>query len=430
MTKRNHYVDFLRAYSMLIVVVGHWVLSVPYMGEQGQVVAGHLMVLAPWSQYTTWISQVMPIFFFIGGYSNLSSWLAHKEKGKTYTSWITARVKRLIDPIFPLILFWVGFIVIGHFAGLGDDLVYASSSFGIVPVWFLAVYLLITALVPLTLMAWKRFGMLFFWGCVALTVGIDVIGFNLKVPLIGDLNYLFVWVAIHQLGYAWQAGHFKGLSHRALWALGGFICAVLLVTVGPYPLAMVDIPDAPIVNLMPPSLALLSLGVMQAGIVLLLEPIGQRLLKAGKFVDLISVINGRMMTIFLWHLTGFQLVIGIAVFMGGFGLHMIPEDPLWWLTRPIWIVLYTLATLLLIAIFVRAENSGKTGLREVALWRVIIGVLMLSAGLKLMIDPTIFDANAPLDLRLWLIALPFVGAGLMGFGPLARIVNLFQKQKV
>ncbi len=52
---RNHYVDFLRAVSMLVVVVGHWLATAPYIDETGALVAAQTLTILPWTTWLTWI---------------------------------------------------------------------------------------------------------------------------------------------------------------------------------------------------------------------------------------------------------------------------------------------------------------------------------------------------------------------------------------
>ncbi|MXP09820.1 hypothetical protein [Pseudoblastomonas halimionae] len=47
--ERNRYVDFLRALSIMAVVIGHWLVAAPYIGDDGNVVGGHLLGIAPGS---------------------------------------------------------------------------------------------------------------------------------------------------------------------------------------------------------------------------------------------------------------------------------------------------------------------------------------------------------------------------------------------
>jgi peptidoglycan/LPS O-acetylase OafA/YrhL len=81
--ERNRYVDFLRALSILAVVVGHWLVAAPYI-KDGAVEGGHLLGILPWTQWLTWGFQVMPLFFLVGGFSNGVSWAATLRKGGSY----------------------------------------------------------------------------------------------------------------------------------------------------------------------------------------------------------------------------------------------------------------------------------------------------------------------------------------------------------
>lgn len=91
-SERNRYVDFLRALSLLAVVVGHWLVAAPYIGSDGEVVVGHLLDILPWKQWITWGFQVMPIFFLLGGYSNVVSWASTRAKNGHYSDWFAIRI--------------------------------------------------------------------------------------------------------------------------------------------------------------------------------------------------------------------------------------------------------------------------------------------------------------------------------------------------
>ena len=50
--ERNRYVDFLRALSIMAVVVGHWLVAAPFI-KDGAVEGGHLLGILPWTQWLT-----------------------------------------------------------------------------------------------------------------------------------------------------------------------------------------------------------------------------------------------------------------------------------------------------------------------------------------------------------------------------------------
>lgn len=336
---RNRYVDFLRALSILAVVVGHWLVAAPYL-DDGAVVGGHLLGIIPWTQWLTWGFQVMPIFFLVGGFSNGKSWSATLRGGGSYAGWFSGRLQRLINPVLPLFLIWTLFALFGTAMGVERGVVAMAAQLALIPVWFLSVYLMVAALVPLTWAAWKRWGLSSFWILVAGAVMIDVATLRFDVPYINFLNFAFVWLAIHQLGFAWSEGWFTPPSRALAWGIGGLAALGLLVGFGPYPIAMIGVPGADISNSMPPTLALLALGIAQSGLALALEPLGRRMLDNLNRWTAVVLINGMIMTIYLWHLTAFVLVMVAAWMLDGIGLDVAPGSAAWWFARPIWFALY------------------------------------------------------------------------------------------
>lgn len=415
--ERNRYVDFLRALSILAVVVGHWLVAAPYM-QDGAVVGGHLLGILPWTQWLTWLFQVMPLFFFVGGFSNGISWAATQAKGGTFSDWYGGRLQRLINPVMPLFLVWSLFAMFGTALGVERGVVKMAAQLALIPVWFLAVYLIVSALVPFTYSAWKRWGMGSFWALVAGAVAVDFASVFNGIPAINWLNFLFVWLAVHQLGYCWQEGRFGA---RPLWFLGWLAVLAALVKFGPYPVAMIGVPGSDLSNSMPPTLALLALGNMQIGLALTLEPVMRRLLDKAAFWTATVLINGMIMTVYLWHLTAFVLVMVAAWLMGGLGLNMAPGSGQWWLARPVWFALYIAVTLPLIAVFSPFERMGSSAkdgpLKQVPHWRLILGLLLICLGLTLTAAISIASPEGVTGLRIWVVALPFMGAGLVGFGP-------------
>ncbi len=419
--ERNRYVDFLRALSILAVVVGHWLVAAPSI-KDGAVDGGHLLGIIPWTQWLTWGFQVMPLFFLVGGFSNGVSWAATRRAGGHHADWFGSRVQRLINPVLPLFLIWTLFAAFGTALGVERGIVAMAAQLALIPVWFLSVYLIISALVPLTHAAWQRFGLKSFWALVAGAIAVDVATLQFEVPHVNFLNFLFVWLAIHQLGYAWQAGRIKG---PALWGAGGLIALGLLIRFGPYPVAMIGVPGGDLSNSMPPTLALLALGITQAGFALALEPAGRRMLDGLRIWTGTVLLNGMIMTVYLWHLTAFVFVMVAAWMLGGVGLHIAPGSGAWWLARPIWFALYILTLLPLIGLFARFEQARAMPERTapVPQWRLITGLVLICAGLAATAAISIASPEGVTGVRLWVVALPFVGAALVGFGPVRDLAK-------
>ena len=375
---RNRYVDFLRAVSISAVIVGHWLIAAPWM-EAGQIRLDHMLDRAPWTQALTWIFQVMPIFFMVGGYSNAASWSAAKRRGDGYGSWLSGRFQRIVLPMWPLLIFWSLLVLIARRFDLSPAMVRIGSQAALVAIWFLAVYVLVILFAPLTYRAWQRWGMGSFWALVIGAVVVDLLSFGLGTRALGWLNYLCVWLGVHQIGYVWRDQDLAG-ARAVPWAVAGLGSAVALVIFGPYPWSMVGVPGAEVSNSLPPTLAMMTLGIGQCGLLLSIQAPLRRWLGCRVPWTATVLVNGTIMTVYLWHLTAMVLIIGLANLLGGVGLHLVPGSLIWWATRPIWMVVLFVTLLGFMALFGRYERPSKT-VPSFPAWRNLAGAAMLCAGL-------------------------------------------------
>ncbi|WP_425152971.1 acyltransferase family protein [Candidatus Palauibacter sp.] len=416
---RNRYVDFLRALSIGAVVIGHWIVAAPYTGG-GEITLSNVLEYQPWTRWLTWVFQVMPIFFLVGGYSNGVSWESARNRGQGYAEWLAARLGRLLGPVLALLAIWV---VLGVGMGLGGvdaTLVGGLSQMALIPIWFLAVYIMVVLIVPLTHAAWRCYGMLSFWVLVGAAIVDDVLFLAAGVGAVGWLNYAFIWVAVHQLGYAWRDGHAAGLRKGAAWAALGGVALVAMVTLGPYPVSMVSVPGETISNSLPPKLPMLALALVHTGLLLSIEGPMRRWLDRAVPWTATVLVNGMIMTVFLWHLTAATLIVGVAFVLGDVGLGVAPGSDGWWAVRPLWLAVYALTLVPCALAFGRFERSGG-GARTRPGWLLAFGATVACAGLALLALEGVAARDAgPLGLRLWVLALPFVGAALAGVNPLAR----------
>jgi hypothetical protein len=417
---RNRYVDFLRALSILAVVVGHWLISAPYFVD-GMPAYSHLLDLAPWSRWLTWLFQVMPIFFFVGGFSNGVSWESALRKDTSYREWFDARSRRLIGPVLPLLLAWGAMVAVAHSNGVGPGMIRIGSKVALVPVWFLAVYIMVVALVPLSHMAWKKMG---FASVLIPVIGaalVDVAFFAGGLRALGWLNYPFVWLAVHQLGYAWHDGRLAGGRVGMPLFIAGAVALFGLTQLGPYPLSLVGVPSDEVSNTLPPKLPLLALAAAQIGLVLMFERPARRWLQRRIPWAVTIVINGMIMTIFLWHSTVMMLLVGLAFWQLPGVLAQQPNSTGWWVTRPVWLLVYTLVTLPFLLVFARFERpSADHGRRPAAAWLQLVGCVIACFGLAMLALDGV-GGDGWLGLRWMPLLTPLVGAGLAGFGPLGTI---------
>ena len=434
--ERNRWVDFLRAVSIMAVVCGHWLMAGVYVDEAGELQRGDLLSVSEWAQWLTWAFQVMPVFFLVGGYSNGVSWDATLRKAEPgqigkYRDWFASRVQRLITPIFPLLMLWAVLAVILTQVGLPREQIRMATEAALIPVWFLAVYLLVTGCTPLTLRAWKRFGWLSFVWFIPLGILTDWLTFTAKVPYVNFTNFLWVFLGIHQLGFAWRDGRFENRLFALGWFVVGLTVLISITVYGFYPVAMVSAPGG-LSNSLPPTLALFALGVAQVGLVLALEPLGRRMLDNLNIWTATVLMNGMIMTVYLWHLTAFVLVMTVCwVLLGGWGLDQVPGSGAWWVSRPLWFAIYIAALLPMIAVFARHERSFGPirGGRTVPKARVVAGVLLICVGLAATAAVTIASPDSLLGIRLSVVAAPFIGAALLGFGPIYDMIVRWREKR-
>ncbi len=408
---RNRYVDFLRALSILAVITGHWLLAAPYV-VGGEISLSNMLEHQPWTRWLTWVFQVMPVFFLVGGYSNGVSWNAAKRDGRSYAEWLSGRLQRLIGPVVPLVVVWAVLAVVGHQMGVRPELIRTGSQMALVPIWFLAVYVMAVLLVPIAYAAWQRFGLLSFWALVAGAVLDDALFFAADFRVVGWLNYAFIWLAVHQLGFAWRDGRLGGSARTLLWAAGGMTLLVGLVTLGPYPVSMVSVPGEAVSNTLPPKLPMLALALFHCGLLLSIETPVRRWLERAVPWTATVLINGMIMTVFLWHLTASTAMIGLALAVGNVGLTASPGSGTWWALRPVWLIAYLVALIPLSLVFGRFERGPRDqGLPSA--WRLVTGAVLVCGGLALLALDGV-GGSGPLGLRIWVVLVPLVGAALAG----------------
>jgi len=384
---RDRYVDFLRAASIAIVVVGHWTIAI-ISWDDGLIRATSAVGKAPGLWLATWMCQVMPVFFFVGGYANLVAYESARGRGESTLTFMRSRVRRLLVPSAALLVVW-GAVQIGlHLTDTGAsagpsiagiDLLRGvrppgqTIPFG--PLWFLLVYLVVVCLCPLTIALHRRFR---WWVPGVMVVGTfvaDGLGFIGGQDGLRYLNVVFVLLFPHQLGHFWGDGSVDRWPRKALWAMAAFGLGGLVVATNPwlferagddrfrwfpgighYPRSLLGTDVESVSNAYPPTVCFLLVGFWLIGLALLLRPrLTRWLQRPGPWKATIAG-NAWIMTIFLWHMTAYLIAI-LLLWPLGFGQETEPTAR-WWLERPVWIVVPGVILAGLVAIFGRFERQG------------------------------------------------------------------------
>jgi hypothetical protein len=387
-TTRDRYVDLLRAVSICAVVFGHWFIGIIHV-ENGLIYLTSAVGLTSGLWLGTWLFQVMPIFFFVGGFSNLTAYEATRRRGGTTREFVRGRVYRLLRPSAIFLGLWVLVQVGLHLADVGRaagpplwgdarllrGMLPPAQTVPFGPLWFLAFYLFVVAAAPFLIALHRRFGLAVPVVMAATVVVVDAVGFGLGLHGFRYLNVLPVLLFPHQLGFFYAEGRFT--SRRVMWAmvLGGLGGLVLLTTpwmfqlfgdvrfewfpgLGQYPKSLLGTDVEAISNAYPPTICFLLGGVWSIGAAMLLRPAATRWLERVEVWKATIFVNAIIMTLFLWHMTAYLIAI-LALWPLGLG-HEQDSTARWWLERPIWIVVPGLVLAVIVALFGRFERPPRT----------------------------------------------------------------------
>jgi fucose 4-O-acetylase-like acetyltransferase len=333
---RNRYADLLRVLAICFVVLGHWLLtSISYSG--GQLSGVSAMDGISWSGWGTLLFQVMPVFFLVGGYANALSWTQHRASGATWAQWLRHRAIRLLRPTSGYVAVVVIAVAAARLAG-ANALELEQAGWAVaIQLWFLPVYLLLIALTPALHAAHRRWGLAVPAVMALGAAGVDACLLGAHLSAVGYANYLLVWGTMHQWGFAWR----DGTLTRQRWrpyalAAGGIVILAGLLAWSPFPVNMVGTTSVGVNNTIPPSVALLAFAAVQAGLLLAAEPVMSRLLARARLWQLVTWLNNRVLTVYLWHMTP-VVVAAVALYPSG----VLGQPPIgsagWWALRPAWI---------------------------------------------------------------------------------------------
>jgi Acyltransferase family len=387
---RDRYVDFLRAASICAVVLGHWFIGLIYW-EDGIVGIHSAVGVTSGMWFGTWLFQVMPIFFFVGGFSNLVTFESFERRGEPTWAFVRTRLWRLLKPSLVFVGVWIPVQVLLHLSDtgaptgpriLGDTTLLrgmlppgATLPFG--PLWFLAVYAVVLVISPWMIRLHRRIG---WWAPVLMalgTIGGDAIGFGTGHWGWRWMNVAFVLLFPHQLGFFYADGRLTKLPRTVFWtmALGGLALLVVLTTpwvwqaavgdvryewfpgIGYYPKSLLGTDVERISNAYPPTVCYLVQAAWSIGAVMLLRPALSRWLQRPGPWKVTIFLNSIIMTLFLWHMTAYLLAI-LVLWPLGLG-HYTDSTAGWWAERIIWFAVPGAFLAGLVATFGRFERPRR-----------------------------------------------------------------------
>lgn len=328
--QRDLVVDLVRTACVVLVVVVHITMVGVAVGPDGIAVTSPLQE-APWYVAATWLGQVMPLFFVVGGFASAVGWRSTVARGGGARDFVATRLVRLFRPAIPLFIALA--VALGTATALGTPPeLLGEVAFGIgSPLWFLAAYGITQCCVPLMLRLharapWRTLGAL-----LVLAAAVDAVRFATGVAEVGLLNLGPVWLFAQQLGFLWADGWFTRRSRLVLvgGAVAGYVALVPLTSVGLWAPDMLQ-------DLNPPMLPLAFLAVAQACLVQLVHGPLSRLMRTRGAQAAVFVVGRDGMVVYLWHLPLFIALNGIALLLGA--PFPEPGAAVWWATRPVALV--------------------------------------------------------------------------------------------
>jgi peptidoglycan/LPS O-acetylase OafA/YrhL len=351
---RDRAVDALRAFAILGVVLGHWLVTalVADGGGAGLHTASPLQHM-PWLAPISGVFQTLAVFFLVGGHVATRGYASARARGMTYGEWLRSRLSRLFKPVAAVLTLWTVMSVLLLLSGTDIDTIHTLVKLALSPLWFLLVFAALTAATPLLL----RLNPL--WP-LAVVLHVDLLRFGLGAPAWLDwVSVAAGWLVPYTLGAAWTRGELE--RRRAGWILltGGAVATAALVAWAGYPASMVGVPGAGISNLNPPTLAAVTFGLAQCGLALLLREPLRRAMGRPLAWAAVALLNLSAMTIFLWHQTALMATTATGLPAGHLpGLHTVPDNLGWVAARVAWLPVFALALALCWTAF-RTYEQGR-----------------------------------------------------------------------
>lgn len=391
---RDHSIDFVRAICLPIVVVLHAL----QMGIGGEPLATfNALEDFPLLATVTWVGMIMPMFFIAGGFAGLITWRRIRDGAGSASDYIRTRTLRLLRPTLLAVAATGVLLAVFAICGADQDFLSGFAHRLAEPLWFIVVYLMLTAAVPAMSWLYDRHRWATFATLVAGAVVVDVIVRMTGWP-IGYLNWAFIWLCVQSLGFLVLDGW---LAKRSIpWHLG--VIAVSYLGIGAL-VRFAGYSGDMLGNLNPPTLVILLLGFAQASMLTLLQPVFRRVMRIRWVLISIGALGIYGFVIYLWHTFAMGVVVGFQQALGLPFPEPLSQD--WWLTRVPWVLAVAAVVALCCVVVPRVEGRmwrapsgsvsqlvswsmtivGSLGVGVVLLfgyiplWQTLVGLVLIAA---------------------------------------------------
>ena len=309
---RDRAVDVARLAALVVVMFGHCALLLATI-DTGGLHIGNLLGELPALTPLTWVVQVMPLFFLAGGAAGAYGW----RPGTPWGTWLFTRAQRLCRPVFWYLAAWTVGLIVARMT-LGAESAEGLGRECVALLWFLGVYLVVLAFVPLlTRLATGRAVAVVVTSLLATAAAVDGIRFSVGTPSAGIANYLIVWLIPIVIGVAYAR---RLIAPRAALAVAAaaFAAQVALAVAGTYEVSLVVTGVERMSNVSPPTLLLALHCTWMSCVFVAAAGAIRRWAARPRVWHVVAVGNGGAMTLYLWHIP--------AIAVATFSLHAVGLD--------------------------------------------------------------------------------------------------------
>ena len=349
---RDRTIDAARAYAIVGVVAGHWLVTGLVAGPDGLRTASPLAAM-PALAPATWALQTLGLFFFAGGYAAaLPGRSEQPHPGRPGQSRLGRLGRRVVRPVLALLGAWAFVLFAGAAFGVPAATLGTIGRLVVGPLWFLAPYLALAAATGPLRVAVARLGAVTALPPIAVVAAADL------GLLPGAVAVPAAWAVPWLLGMSLAARQNR-TNVGVLYALGGAAALAAFVLVAGYPVSAVGVPGGGRSNLSPPSLAAVALAVGQIGVFLVVRAPLARVLARDRYWRPVAALNRVAVPVYLRHQSVLLAVAGAASLAdpAAPGLLTAPAGAGWVIDRVAWLPVLALV----LAFVTRERRHGEPG---------------------------------------------------------------------
>lgn len=105
LAKRDVTIDLARVACILVVVVVHTLFTGVRETSSG-IEIERTVELQHWFNAVSWVLEIMPLFFVVGGFASLAAYRSTLRKGLDAGDYVRGRILRLARPALPVFVFF------------------------------------------------------------------------------------------------------------------------------------------------------------------------------------------------------------------------------------------------------------------------------------------------------------------------------------